>query len=340
MMQLYCPSCESNLTILADNIRCEKCARNWERREGILSFVGKDDPVEAIAPEKWERIFAAIEGKSNRQIQDYFASSKFQGGRELFNSFRSNKADAFSFLDVTDEDVILETGCGSGSLTVPLAKRCREIYALDASLSRLRLLQLRSKNDNLNNIISIHARASSLPFQGSCFDYVVLNDLGDNGREKDADLRDTLKMNLKTARELLKEKGRIFISAENRHGLEFLYKKRSRSKLYLPGFLPRFVADLITRKFRGEPYRVYSWMDYRKMLAEAGFRDIEFYYVWPDGNDPKYIFAAKDRNIFSYYLEHFLKNTISVWEYKLFRWAYQAGMESRFVPNFFIVGKK
>jgi hypothetical protein len=76
------------------------------------------------------------------------------------------------------------------------------------------------------------------------------------------------------------------------------------------------------------------------MLEEAGFRSINFYYVWPDYRDPKFIFAERDRNIFKYYLEHFIKHQAGKVKYSFFRMAYKFGVERHFVSNFIIVGEK
>jgi len=332
------------LTVTQDRVHCESCSSSWERKYGLISFIDDRYSYGNIPQDKWKEIFSNISGKTNEEIQEYLSSVKIKGRWAYFNSFKNHKADGFSFLDVTDKDVILDIGCGPGSLTIPLAKRCKEVYALDATLPRLRFLDIRRKNEGLDNITPIHASALYLPFREPSFDYILMNGVFEyiGEWEDDTDPRDLQEMTLRTIHGLLKPGGHIFIAIENRYGFDFFYKERDHSKLYVTGLLPRYMANLITRILRRKQYRTYtySFNDYKKMLEESGFRNIQFYYVWPDYRDPKYIFAEKDRNIFEYYLEHFIKHTASTFEYLFFKWAYKFGLERHFVSNFIIVGEK
>ena len=344
MLKLYCPTCKSQLSITKNGTHCEKCSTSWERKYGLISFIDDRYSYGNISQDKWKEIFSNISGKTNEEIQNYLSAEKVKGRWAYVKSFKNNKADGFSFLEVTDKDVILDIGCGPGSLTIPLAKVCKEVYALDATLPRLRFLDIRRKNEGLDNIIPIHASALYLPFREPCFNYILMNGVFEyiGEWEETADPKDLQKSALKTIHGLLKKKGQVFIAIENRYGFDFLYKERDHSKLYMTSLFPRFIANLITRILRRKKYRIYtySFNDYKKMLEEAGFKNIEFYYVWPDYRDPKYIFAEKDRNIFKYYLEHFIKHTASRLEYLFFRWAYKFGLERHFVSNFIITGEK
>jgi SAM-dependent methyltransferase len=344
MPQLYCPSCKSKLVITKNGAVCEECAKSYGKKRGILSFIDDRYSYGNIPQEKWEEVLSSIAGKTNEEIQNYLACQKFKGRWAYFNSFKNNKADGFYFLDVTGNDVILDIGCGPGSLTIPLAKTCKKVYALDATLPRLRFLNIRLRNEGLNNVIPIHASAVSLPFRGTCFDYILMNGVFEYIGEWDdhADPKDMQENTLQTIQGLLKKGGHVFIAIENRYGFDFVYKERDHSKLYMTSLLPRIAANWVTKTLNKKQYRIYthSFNDYNMMLKRAGFRNIKFYYVWPDYRDPKYIFAEQDRNIFKYYLEHFIKHATSKLEYSFFRMAYKLGIERHFVSNFIIIGEK
>jgi len=344
MPQLYCPSCKSKLLVTKNGAVCEECAQSYDRKHGILSFIDDRYSYGNIPQEKWEEVLSLIAAMTNEEIQSYLASEKFKGRWAYVNSFKNNKADGFCFLDISEKDVILDIGCGPGSLTIPLAKKCKEIYALDATLPRLRFLEVRGRNEGLDNIIPIHATAVSLPFRGPCFDYVLMNGVFEYLGEWDdrADPKETQENTLQAIVELLKKRGHIFIAIENRYGYDFVYKEKDHNKLYMTSLLPRFAANWVTMALKKKRYRIYthSFNEYHKMLKRAGFRNIGFYYVWPDYRDPKYIFAEQDRNIFKYYLEHFIKHGASKLEYFFFRMAYKLGIEKHFVSNFIIVGEK
>jgi ubiquinone/menaquinone biosynthesis C-methylase UbiE len=344
MPQLYCPSCKSELAVTKNGAVCEVCEASYDRKYGILSFVDDRYSYGNIPQKTWEEVFFSITGKTNEEILSYLASKKFKGRWAYFNSFKNNKADGFSFLDVSKNDVILDIGCGPGSLTIPLAKKCKEVYALDATLPRLRFLEIRRQNEGLDNVIPIHASAVSLPFQGGCFDYILMNGVFEYIGEWDdsADPKKTQENTLQAIYGLLKKGGHIFIAIENRYGFDYVYKEKDHSKLYATNLLPRIAANWVTMALKKKRYRIYthSFNDYNKMLEEAGFRSINFYYVWPDYRDPKFIFAERDRNIFKYYLEHFIKHQAGKVKYSFFRMAYKFGVERHFVSNFIIVGKK
>ena len=343
MMQLYCPKCKHRLVPSENGLYCKECSHLWGKKHRILSFLSNSYSYGNIPHDRWDKIFSSISGKTNEEIQSYLLSQKFKGRWAYIKTFRGNKADGLFFLPIANNDIILDIGCGPGSLSIQIAKICNKVYAVDATLNRLRFLEIRKENEALKNITPIHASALSMPFKGPCFNYILMNGvfeyMGEWGKGKNP--AEIQKNTLDTAYDLLKDKGYLFIAIENRYGFDFFYKERDHSKLYLTSLLPRFIANLVTMIFNKKKYRTYtySFSGYNKMLKEAGFKRIDFYYAWPDYRDPKYIFAQEDRNIFRYYLENFIK-TASKFEYFFFKWAYKLGIEKYFVSNFIIIARK
>ena len=72
---------------------------------------------------------------------------------------------------VTEEDIILECACGTGLLTVPMARKCKKLIATDLSTGMLR--QTKKKLKNYANTKIGKASILALPFKEDEFDVVV-----------------------------------------------------------------------------------------------------------------------------------------------------------------------
>lgn len=64
--------------------------------------------------------------------------------------------DFISRMNITDNDVILDIGCGPGALSIPLAKRCKEVIAIDFSRKMLDELEAYAAREGVTNIQTYH----------------------------------------------------------------------------------------------------------------------------------------------------------------------------------------
>ena len=62
------------------------------------------------------------------------------------------------------EKRVLDAGSMWGGITVPLASRCKEIYAIDKTWESLKFLQLRARQDSIRNIKVAEASVHALLF--------------------------------------------------------------------------------------------------------------------------------------------------------------------------------
>ncbi|OPY79252.1 MAG: Demethylmenaquinone methyltransferase [Syntrophus sp. PtaU1.Bin005] len=343
MIALFCPKCKSQLNPAGHDLSCPACKRTWSKKCGIISFIDDSYSYGSITKDQWEEIFQDISDKSNEEIQSYFLAHKMKGRWPYIQSFRTNKADGTFYLPVTAKDKVLDIGCGPGSLSVPLAKRAGEVYAVDATLARLRFLELRAKNEGVSNIRTFHASALAMPFQGSSFDHVLMNGVFEYMGEWDQSRPPEVvqKGVLKNIHGLLKPEGHLFMAIENRYGFDFIYRKRDHSKLYLTSLMPRHLADLVTLALRRRPYRTYtySYRGYLDLFAKEGFKDITIYYAWPSYQDPRFIIPSRNRKAFTYFLENFLRSSDRTM-YLFYTAAFGLGMEGHFFSHFIITAKK
>lgn len=76
------------------------------------------------------------------------------------------------FLLPKETDVILEIGCGTGRLTIPISKRCTKIVGVDFSEKMLKVAREKSKKCENIEYRKIDAR-KGLPFKDRYFDKVI-----------------------------------------------------------------------------------------------------------------------------------------------------------------------
>jgi len=61
----------------------------------------------------------------------------------------------FDKLILDESDVVLDVGCGEGSVTIPLAKRVKKVIGLDSSPKMLEYLEKRASQNNVDNIETV-----------------------------------------------------------------------------------------------------------------------------------------------------------------------------------------
>jgi SAM-dependent methyltransferase len=80
---------------------------------------------------------------------------------------------------------------------------------------------------------------------------------------------------------VLRPGGRLLIQTKNRFGWQFLLGGEDHSGIAFAPVLPRWLADILSRRLKGRPYRIvnHSLPGYRRLLRRAGFGDRQF--AWP-----------------------------------------------------------
>ena len=64
--------------------------------------------------------------------------------------------DFISRMNITGDEVILDIGCGPGALSIPLAKRVKEVIAIDFSAQMLAELEAYAAREGITNIKTYH----------------------------------------------------------------------------------------------------------------------------------------------------------------------------------------
>jgi ubiquinone/menaquinone biosynthesis C-methylase UbiE len=295
---LRCPDCRGILTAGVSVLSCPVCKRLFPVTGGIADFRDADGYWGNVSREKMRVLNARAEASG-----DWLAAT-----RELIPEYLGaiapfDRADARFLWPFDSNSRILDAGSMWGALTLPAARQCREIYALDKTLETLDFLRIRAGQEGYKNVRFAAATLDRLPFADGFFDMVILNGVLEwvaseedvvleehwEGRRKQArrhrgDPRRMQVEALKEIRRVLKPGGRLYLAIENRFGYPYLAgAPDDHVNLKYVSFLPRFLANAITKHQRGNQYRTYTYglPGYRKLLRDAGFSDAEFYGAFP-----------------------------------------------------------
>jgi SAM-dependent methyltransferase len=243
------------------------------------------------------------------QKEGYRAALEYLGRRhtDLLEYIISNVRVDWLFHCYNDshKTLCLDLGSGWGGLAIPLSNFFHETISLERSFAKLAFQNLRAKQDNIQSVSFLGADWNSLPFPNDKFDLVAANGVLEWAAfSRDGDPRTVQRDFLLEIRRCLKPGGCAYIGIENRFGFNFLLGGRDHTSLPFTGLLPRRFADFVVSHARGlqgwHRYYTYTYspMGYKSLLSEAGFGDIDFYWVYPSYSCPK--FASKLWNASSY----------------------------------------
>lgn len=239
---------------------------------------------------------------------------------------------------------VLEIGCGWGGAVPTLASQFDHVFAVDLTKERIRFAQLRCLEMGIKNAsFGIGFDSPNLPFASDTFDLVAMNGvlaytpLLFPGKPRSAQL-EFLSEVCRTVR----PGGAIYVGSQNRFGWPYLLGAREHSHLKWTSVMPQRMANMYCKIRLGTEYRTlkYTAKGYRKLLKEAGFREVEVY--WPHHSHEAFrMITSLDKKG-----TNFMLNTTLKWSEggglrrKVVRMANFFGMFTPFVPSFCIVGRK
>ena len=183
-------------------------------------------------------------------------------------------------LSLKSNSKILDLGAGLGSISYQLAKRnpsC-DVYAFDKTLEGLLLLKVIKEQEKLKNLQIARVDALEIPQDDSYFDIVMLVGVLEWVGSSTAGMNPIEAQNsvLREAYRVLKPGGQLLVGIENRFGHQYLRGTLDHSGLPYTSLMPRYFANWYTKFRLGCEYRTHTYSEhgYRKLLAEAGFKNI------------------------------------------------------------------
>lgn len=243
--------------------------------------------------------------------QNHYAEAKEYIDKKLKRSdfiFGLARSDFLYCIDLKKEYVCMDVGCGLGVHTFNLAPHVKEVHSIDLSKKRVEFCEYRKKNEKVKNVYLYHTDVDHLPFKDETFDVILMNGVVEwlGERNHNENPRDDQIEILKKMRSLLKKNGVLYIGIENRFALTYLHNAKDHNRLKYTTFMPRFLANLITKVFAGKDYRTYTYSisGYKKLLTDSGFNPskADFFIAHPGYNLPQYLIDYNDISAFRFFL--------------------------------------
>lgn len=200
---------------------------------------------------------------------------------------------------------VLDVGAGMGFMSCDMARYAESVVALEAVPERAEFLQIRARQDTLP-VFPIIANAMAMPFPPESFDLITLNGAFEYlGLWGDGDPQEVQEAFLKSALQLLRPGGYLYVGVETRYAASAFLGHLDHSGLAFTSLMPRKMADLYCR-FRSKPiygaehvasgYRTYTYSpsQYKKMFLRAGYSEALIQGVFDGYNRQRVLYDMRE----------------------------------------------
>lgn len=295
---LVCPKCQSHLIDNDSRLICKSCGQSYPSVKGIIDFREKDAYWCNVSREKMEQLNSLA-----RNSGDWLEAAEKVVPQYADHFKPFYRADSQFLWPTTKDSRILDAGSMWGGITILAAQFHAEVYAVDQTRETLEFLDIRAEQMGFDNIYTVASGLRKLPFPDDFFDLVVLNGVlewvafqqevvlekhwkkfGRGLRPEDSVryTEDPTTMQLQVLQEMqrvLKHGGCLYLAIENRIGYIYLVGWPDHMNIPFICFMPRCIANAVTKLFLKCPYRtyVYTIPGYKSLLRHSGFGHSEFY---------------------------------------------------------------
>lgn len=193
----------------------------------------------------------------------------------LTTDVRNNILNWYPF---TNQDSVLEIGCGCGTLTGKLCEKCKNVVAVEGSKRRAEITYYRHKDSK--NLKIYAGNFDDIKIEEK-FDYIVLIGVFEYAKlffDSDTPFDDFLSK----IKKLLKPTGKVLLAIENRYGIK-----------YWAGANEDHIAKPYVGLEGYDSYNVQTFgkVEFIKMIEKHGFTKNKFYYPFPDYKLPTIIYT-------------------------------------------------
>ncbi len=114
---------------------------------------------------------------SEKQIGVDYSDSEitkdYDNQHQKFRDFKAESEDIIEKLKITEEDVVLDFGCGTGEIALNLAQYCKKVICVDISHTMLNILKTKAEKQNISNIETHCGGFLSYKHEGKAVDKIV-----------------------------------------------------------------------------------------------------------------------------------------------------------------------
>jgi ubiquinone/menaquinone biosynthesis C-methylase UbiE len=94
---------------------------------------------------------------------------------ERFRDFEQEARKIVAALGLSEDATVLDIGCGTGGLTIPLARIYRHVYAVDTASAMISVLRGKTKHQGLNNVTAMQSGFLTYKHEGGELDGIIAN---------------------------------------------------------------------------------------------------------------------------------------------------------------------
>jgi len=346
---LACPKCGGHINFSGRHWSCLSCNQHWPVNEyGVARFTDRN--VFFGADQNGMR--SLIGEMQKMSAHEFFSDIKRL--EEIYQDFEYSycldptRAD-WAILGNFQHKVIADLGCGYGTLSIPLASHAQRVISVDACEERLNFLSLIASFREVKNICPIHADILNLPLNRDKVDAIILFGVLEYAGTWTDDYRpEVLQANyLSYLYDYLSEGGELWIGIENRLNPLYFIGRTHHGDIPFTPLMPRKMASLLTYAVKRTSYRTYTYskQEYKKLLKQAGYKNVEIYYPFPDYKLPKFILSTDKDRLFCKWLAQVgldpqtkrLDDKIGLKAFQLLDWLKLCGV---FAPAYIIKATK
>ncbi|MFR6291487.1 MAG: methyltransferase domain-containing protein [Peptococcaceae bacterium] len=213
---------------------------------------------------------------------DYMESVSKKNSWPLFYHLSQERHNLLQWYNMTPNATVLEIGAGCGALTGCLVEKNLKVTCVELSKKRSLINAYRNKNFPLEIIVG-NFQDFSATWGNRIFDYITLIGVFEYAENYMYGKTNPYAFFLQQLQKHLKNEGKLIIAIENKFGLKYWAGcKEDHTGRYFEG---------IEGYVQNSKVKTFSKKEWQELLFNNGFKNIEFYYPYPDYKFPIAIYS-------------------------------------------------